>query len=337
MFEGAAPSAPSAVDVSLADGEHFLRVEIASVSVEPDGAGVGRVVKDAGDDPDQTHRAVIVARVRPRTEPGLVFVAGAGVGTVTKPGLLAPVGEPAINPTPRRMIAKAVAEAVAERENVPPGFVIEIGCEGGEEIAKRTFNPRLGVEGGISILGTTGIVEPKSMASFRASIEVYIRVAAAESPAEIVMTPGNLGQRFARETLDLDLRRIVQMSNFVGFSLDFLEGELERLGYRLPRLWIVGHPGKLAKIAAGHWDTHSRNSPAATEVVAGIAAEAGHFFDAEKYRTVEGMLADFPPGHELWGVVAARVREAVKGRVTRVDKVEVVLSSMAGETLNFRR
>src|SRR5205823_9649156 len=121
-------------------------------------------------------------------------------------------------PAPREMMRRAAREVLDEAglHDADAGFDLEIGCENGEEIARRTFNPRLGVVGGISILGTTGIVEPKSMASFKASIEVYVRVALGDRPGEIVVAPGNLGQKFARASLGLPLKHVVQMSNFIG-------------------------------------------------------------------------------------------------------------------------
>src|SRR5438132_4118755 len=237
---------PPEVDVLLPGGFHRLTVPIDRITVEKDGAVKAVVVKDAGDDPDQTHRARIFARVSRNESGRIVFQAGEGVGMVTQPGLQVAVGEPAINPVPRQMMIGAVHEILEECDaGTEAGFCLQIGCENGEQIARRTFNPRLGVQGGISILGTTGIVEPKSKAAFQASIEVYVRVALGDRPQEIVLTPGNLGQQFARSFLTIPVKRVVQMSNFIGFTLECVEQTLAENGYTLPKLWLIGHPGKL--------------------------------------------------------------------------------------------
>jgi len=162
--------------VTLPDQVHFISIPVKRV-VDLAESVQAEVIKDAGDDPDQTHRATLVARVSRNKAERIQFLRGSGVGLVTESGLQIPVGEPAINPVPREMMRQAVMEVLSETETEEAGFDLEIGCERGEEIAKRTFNPRLGIVGGISILGTTGIVEPKSMAAFKAAIEIYIDVA----------------------------------------------------------------------------------------------------------------------------------------------------------------
>ncbi|MBV9488362.1 MAG: cobalamin biosynthesis protein CbiD, partial [Verrucomicrobia bacterium] len=282
--------------VTFPDHDSYLAVPIASVHEESGGAVRADVIKDAGDDPDQTHRARLFARVRPNGAGRIVFRRGEGVGLVTQPGLAIPAGEPAINPIPRQMMLEAVHETLAECDwTGPAGFDLEIGCENGEEIARRTFNPRLGIQGGISILGTTGIVEPKSMAAFKASIEIYVRVALGDNPPEIVLAPGNLGQRFARRTLDLPIKRVVQMSNFFGFALDCVQRTLLENRYELPRLWVIGHPGKLAKALDGVWDTHSSRSESAVGAVARVAEAFGDFSrdlvsSMRQARTVESII-----------------------------------------------
>ncbi len=269
------------------------------------------------------------------------FLAAEGVGTVTMPGIQIPVGGAAINPTPRKMILDAILEhhGADIPDELPHGYEIAIGCERGEEIAKRTFNPRLGIVGGISILGTTGIVEPKSMASFKASIEVYLRVAIADDPHEIVLAPGNLGQKFAREHLSLPSHRIVQMSNFIGFSLDFLERELASNQARLPILWVIGHPGKLAKLLANSWDTHSSGNVSAIDTI--------HVWAKEKFcddilpptapLTVEGLIASLsenPLAKNFWTDIASDIRDSITRKLSRADSLRVVLFSMDGTRLN---
>jgi cobalt-precorrin-5B (C1)-methyltransferase len=332
---------PSEVDILLPGGTHCLTVPIEQIAIEKDGAVRAVVIKDAGDDPDQTHRARIFARVARNRTGRIVFLAGEGVGVVTQPGLRVAVGEPAINPVPRQMMIEAVHEILGEGDaEEEPGFDLEIGCENGEQIARRTFNPRLGIQGGISILGTTGIVEPKSKAAFTASIEVYVRVALGDRPQQIVLAPGNLGQQFARSFLDVPVKRVVQMSNFIGFTLECVQRALAENRYILPKLWLVGHPGKLAKVLDDVWDTHSSNSRSAVEAVLRVADEFG--IDNElrdsigSSRTVEGIIELLR--HELssrpfWRLVERKIESKVGTPLDRVDQICVRLFQMDGKAL----
>jgi cobalt-precorrin-5B (C1)-methyltransferase len=332
---------PCEVDVFLPDGLHRLTVSIDRIAVEGDGLVKAFVIKDAGDDPDQTHRARIFARVTRNASGRITFQAGEGVGVVTQPGLRVAVGEPAINPVPRQMMMDAVNEFIEEGDaGVGAGFCLQIGCENGEEIARRTFNPRLGVEGGISILGTTGIVEPKSKAAFQASIEVYVRVALGDRPQEIVLTPGNLGQQFARSFLTISVKRVVQMSNFIGFTLECVERALTENSDTLPKLWLVGHPGKLAKVLEDIWDTHSSRSASAVKAVLRIADEfgiTGKLRDSiEHSRSVESvieLLRDEPFSRQFWGLVECKIGGHVAAKLPHVEQVCVRLFQMDGKTL----
>jgi cobalt-precorrin-5B (C1)-methyltransferase len=332
---------PSEVDVFLPDGLHRLTVPIDRIAAEEGGAVKAVVIKDAGDDPDQTHRARIFARVTRNASGRITFQAGEGVGVVTQPGLRVAVGEPAINPVPRQMMFDAVHEFIEEGDTgMETGFCLQIGCENGEEIARRTFNPRLGVQGGISILGTTGIVEPKSKAAFQASIEVYVRVALGDRPQEIVLTPGNLGQQFARSFLTLPVKRVVQMSNFVGFTLECVERVLAENDYTLRKLWLVGHPGKLAKVLEDVWDTHSSRSASAIKAVLRIADEFGITgrlrASIECSRSVESvieLLRDEPFSRRFWGLVESKIGGHIAAKLAHVEQVCVRLFQMDGKTL----
>lgn len=332
---------PSEVDVSLPGGLHCLTVPVAEITVEQDGSARAVVIKDAGDDPDQTHRARIFAKVTRNRDGRIVFEAGEGVGVVTQPGLRVPVGEPAINPVPRQMMIDAVLEILGEGDmQTDAGFVLQIGCEDGEQIARRTFNPRLGIEGGISILGTTGIVEPKSKAAFQASIEVYVRVALGDKPQEIVLTPGNLGQRFARSFLTIPVKRVVQMSNFIGFTFECVQRTLVENGCILPKLWLVGHPGKLAKILEDVWDTHSSRSRSAVEAVLKVADEfgiKGALRDSiGSSGTVEGVIELLRGEHFsrlFWALVESRIAAKAASKLSSVDQTCVRLFGMDGKVL----
>jgi cobalt-precorrin-5B (C1)-methyltransferase len=332
---------PQKVNVTLPDCSHYLTVPIDRISKESDGSVRADTIKDAGDDPDQTHRARLFARVRRNESGQIVFRRGDGVGVVTQAGLQLDVGEPAINPVPRKMMIMAVKEVLDEGDShAGPGFDLEIGCENGEQIAKRTFNPRLGILGGISILGTTGIVEPKSIAAFTASIEVYVRVALGDKPSEVVLAPGNLGQRFASSYLQLPLRRVVQMANFVGFTLECVERTLEERGHRLPKLWVIGHPGKLAKILDDVWDTHSRHGSSAARAVSCVADCYGLSSELRtamaQSTTVEGqieLLRRESMAQRFWSQVEQRIATRVSNRLKHVDVVAVRLFQMDGTPL----
>jgi cobalt-precorrin-5B (C1)-methyltransferase len=328
----------SEVRVSMPDSRYFLVVPIRELRRLDDGAVRAAVVKDAGDDPDCTDRAVIFVVVRINNHGELRFIAGSGVGTVTEPGIRVPVGEPAINPVPRQMMRWAAEEVLAGGPN--PGFDVEIGCEDGAMIARKTFNPRLGILGGISILGTTGVVEPMSLAAYMASIEVYIRVALGGAADSVAYAPGKIGTAYARSTLHLPPKRVVQVSNFIGFALDCTNLVLVEEGRQLPLLWLVGHPGKLAKTLNDIWDTHSGKSSMAMGAVARVAADCG-FAAAEvaalaEANTVEAVIAKLHEdqrARELWCAVEGRIAAAVHARLKRVARVEVRLFGLQGVAL----
>jgi cobalt-precorrin-5B (C1)-methyltransferase len=221
-----------------------------------------------------------------------------------------------------------------------PGFDLEIGCEDGAVIARKTFNPRLGIIGGISILGTTGVVEPMSLAAYMASIEVYIRVALGGDSESAAYAPGKIGTTFARQSLQLPQKRVVQISNFIGFALDCTNLVLAEEGRQLPVLWMVGHPGKLAKTLDDIWDTHSGKSPMAMTAVARVAADCG--FSEEEVRGLRGgntveaaveSLRDHPRGRELWSTVEKRISSAVHARLKKVERVETRLFGLHGVAL----
>ena len=322
--------------VNLLDGVHFIIIPIMSIIEEYPGRVRATVEKDAGDDPDVTHRAKIFAIARANNQAKIRFIAGTGVGTITEPGFAFPPGEPAINPVPRQMMIAAVHEILNEVEHSGDlGFDLEIGCENGAEISKKTYNARLGIVDGISILGTTGIVEPKSLSSYLASIELYIRIAIADRPREIVFTPGNIGQRFASRNLGFPLKRIVQMSNFVGFSIDSLNQTLVEYDFALPRLWLVGHPGKLAKLLDRVWDTHSKTSRTALYA---ICRAAQHFGMApllvDKCRQSTSMeqvirlLEKETTPMLFWQEVENQIAEIVLEKTKRTQEVQVRLIAM---------
>jgi cobalt-precorrin-5B (C1)-methyltransferase len=226
------------------------------------------VVKDGGDDPDVTHGAEIRALVRRRGESGLLLAAGVGVGTVTRPGLGLDVGGPAINPVPRRMIAEHL-EGVAGDAIGADGLLVEISVPDGEARARKTLNGRLGIVGGISILGTTGIVVPYSTAAWRASVEQAIDVAAANGQRHVVLSTGGRSEQFAQRLIDLPEVAFVEMGEFTGRAL---ERCVER---GVEAATLAGMIGKMSKIALGHFMTHVAGNQVDLEFLAEVAHECG--------------------------------------------------------------
>ena len=244
-----------------------LELEVTDISMEPDRVSCA-VVKDGGDDPDITTGAHITATIVRAARPGVEILGGPGVGRVTKPGLDQPVGAAAINSVPRRMIRENVEE-ICRLLDEPGGLTVTISVPGGGELAKKTFNPRLGIEGGISILGTTGMVEPMSDQALIDTIRVELRQRRATGAEYALLTPGNYGADFLRDTLGVDPVKAVQVSNFIGDSLDLCR----ELGFR--GALLVGHVGKLVKLACGMLNTHSRNGDCRMPLLTAQAAACG--------------------------------------------------------------
>ena len=226
------------------------------------------VRKDGGDDPDVTTGALIFAEVRLSDDEGIRLDGGEGVGRVTRPGLDQPVGEAAINSVPRAMIRQGVSE-VAEAYGYDGGFDVIISVPGGREIAARTFNPRLGIEGGISIIGTSGVVEPMSEQAILDTIRVELQQHKVEKCKVAFTSPGNYGLEFMKENYDMDLDRSVKCSNYIGLTVDMIK----ELGFE--GMLLAGHAGKLVKVAGGIMNTHSREADCRMEIIAAAAAKEG--------------------------------------------------------------
>lgn len=234
-----------------------------------DGEAMAGVVKDAGDDPDVTHGALVRATVRPLPAgAGVVFRAGPGVGTVTKPGLPLDVGEPAINPVPRQLMRDHV-EAVAKRHDGRGDVEITISVDNGEEIARSTWNPRLGILGGLSILGTTGIVVPYSCSAWIDSIRRGVDVARAAGRTHVAGCTGSTSEQTAVAEYGLPEDALLDMGDFAGAVLKYVRR------HPVDRLTICGGFAKLSKLAAGHLDLHSARSQVDRGFLAGLARNAG--------------------------------------------------------------
>ncbi|OLF56330.1 cobalt-precorrin-5B (C(1))-methyltransferase [Pseudomonas chlororaphis] len=255
-----------AVEIVLPKGKQ-VRMRLEFCRLTGDGAEAG-TIKDAGDDPDVTHGALLYSQVRLSPVGGIRFVAGKGVGTVTRPGLVLGVGEPAINPVPRRMISEHLA-ALAQEKGYPGGFEVTVNVEDGEALALKTMNPRLGILGGLSILGTSGIVRPFSCSAYIASIHQGIDVATTNGYQHIAACTGNASEDTMRRVYDLPEIALIEMGDFVGAVLKHLR--------KVPveKLSLCGGFGKISKLAAGHMDLHSRHSSIDLPQLAEWAAAVG--------------------------------------------------------------
>ena len=267
-----ATAAAKAAATMLLTGEHVDSVRIdtpkgITLNLEPLQVELAEnyvscaIRKDSGDDPDDTNGILVFAKVERAVEPGVHIEGGVGVGRVTKPGLACAVGGPAINPTPRRMITSEVG-SVMEQTGYTDGLMVTISIPEGVEIAKKTFNPRLGIIGGLSVLGTSGIVEPMSEKALIETMYVEMRAQKARGNKDLLVFFGNYGEDFTRDVMQLDLEGAVTCSNFVGELLDYAV----YLGFET--LLLIGHSGKLVKLAQGVMNTHSKYADCRTELFA---------------------------------------------------------------------
>lgn len=243
-----------------------LALDVLHAEIHADRASCA-VRKDSGDDPDATNGILVFAAVS-RIPAGIEIDGGEGIGRVTKAGLDQPVGAAAINSVPRGMIRQAALQA-AKEVGYDGGLRVIISAPEGEKLAARTFNPRMGIVGGISILGTSGIVEPMSDAALADTVRAEVAMLAVQNKRELLITLGNYGEAFARDTLGLSFHSHVKCSNFVG---DAIAAAIER-GFG--KILLVGHIGKLVKLGIGMLNTHSGNGDGRLETLMACALEAG--------------------------------------------------------------
>ncbi|PZF99564.1 cobalt-precorrin-5B (C(1))-methyltransferase [Micromonospora deserti] len=319
------------VEIGLPAGRR-VRFPVARCELEPAVRAEAVVVKDAGDDPDVTHGAELTATVRWRDSPGLRLHGGPGVGTVTKPGLGLAVGGPAINETPRRMIIEAVGEVV---DLTRIGVRVVISVPRGEIMARKTTNRRLGILGGISILGTTGIVRPFSTASWRASVVQAVQVMAAQGERTVVLCTGGRTERAARALLpELPEVCFVEVGDFTGAAVTAAVAD------GLTGVVFVGMAGKLAKLAAGVLMTHYTRSAVDLSLLGAVTAEAG---GSPELVAAVGEANTGRHAYELWedaGLLGAagdllcgRVRQVLLRFAGHRVAVDVAMVDFAGSRL----
>ena len=291
------------------------------------------IEKDGGDDIDATHTMDIFARAEliSRDDEEIIVTSGVGIGIVTKKGLSVEVGKPAINPVPMKMIRSEVSKVLGENNkllNKDKSLKITIFAPKGEEIAKKTFNPRLGIVGGISILGTTGIVEPMSEEGWKKSLSIELEMKKAQGMDKIILVPGNHGEEFIRDYLKIDMSNCVRMSNFVGYMLN----EAKRLGFK--KILMAGHIGKFIKISAGIFNTHSKVCDARSEImIANLAlmgADLDFLKEINECVTAEGAVGIIDKSNytEIYNILCNKCKERAEEYLNEDIQVEVYMFRM---------
>lgn len=312
---------PEQVCITVPKGRQYIP------NIIPHGDGSCGVIKDSGDDPDITNGMEIISKVELLDgDGGICFAAGEGVGIITEEGLKIPKGEAAINPVPRQMIEDAVRSVFGGR-----GAVVTVSIPGGREIAKKTFNPRLGIINGLSVLGTSGVVRPMSEEALKESLYAELKMRVIQGAETIVFTFGNQGEEALRKICP-DLP-IVQVSNYIGFMLD------SALELGVKKLIIGGHPGKLAKIAAGVMQTHSQYADGRREAIITQLALMGAGVELlEKIQncvTTDAIMVLVKEAglDSVWSRVAKAAHRYCSARVRREIKMDVIVTDTPGNEI----
>lgn len=304
-----------------------LTLSVRNIEISDDYA-ICSIEKDGGDDIDATHKMNIFAKaelIDNLDDEEILVTGGKGIGLVTKKGLSVEVGKHAINPIPMKMIKGEVKKIIREKEDFienNKSIKITIFAPEGEEIAKKTFNPRLGIVGGISILGTTGIVEPMSEEGWKKSLSIELEMKRAQGLDKIILVPGNHGEEFIREHLKIDMHNCVRMSNFVGYMLN----EAKRLGFK--KILMAGHIGKFIKISAGIFQTHSKVCDARNEIMIANLALLGADLDflnkINECVTTEGAveIIDDSKYKDIYNILCDKCRNRVEQYLNE-DDIEV--------------
>ena len=312
-----------------------LTLDVQNISLNNDYVECS-IKKDGGDDIDATHTMDIYAKaeiIDRENGEDIIVCGGYGIGVVTKKGLSVEVGKAAINPTPMKMInyeiRKVIGEDISATLEEGKSLKITISAPKGEEIAKKTFNPRLGIIGGISIIGTTGIVEPMSDEGWKKSLSIELKMKKEQGLDKIILVPGNHGEQFNREKLNLDMKYVVRTSNFIGYMLK----EAQRMGYK--KILMAGHIGKFIKLSAGIFNTHSKVADARSEIlISNLALMKAPYDLLEKINeclTAEEAVEVINENNytEFYDKVSNKCRYKVKQYLGDDDtEVEVIMFSM---------
>ena len=312
-----------------------LTLDVQNISLNNDYVECS-IKKDGGDDIDATHTMDIYAKaeiIDIENGEDIIVCGGYGIGVVTKKGLSVEVGKAAINPTPMKMINYEIRKVIGEDISATLGegksLKITISAPKGEEIAKKTFNPRLGIIGGISIIGTTGIVEPMSDEGWKKSLSIELKMKKEQGLDKIILVPGNHGEQFIREKLNLDMKYVVRTSNFIGYMLK----EAQRMGYK--KILMAGHIGKFIKLSAGIFNTHSKVADARSEIlISNLALMKAPYDLLEKINeclTAEEAVEVINENNytEFYDKVSNKCRYKVKQYLGDDDtEVEVIMFSM---------
>ncbi|BEU88031.1 cobalt-precorrin-5B (C(1))-methyltransferase CbiD [Selenomonas sp. TAMA-11512] len=319
------------IEVRALDGTR-LSIPIQSLQLTEKGV-IAEVIKDAGDDPDITNGVSVFTEVVLREDgEGIRYFAGEGIGYVTKPGLSVAVGEPSINPGPRELIANMVKEVLGEKADVD----VTISIPAGVELSKKTLNPTLGIVGGISVIGTTGVLRPMSEEGFKNSLVLQIDMAKAAGYKSLIFVPGKIGERVA-VSFGLPEEALVQTSNFIGFML---EAAADR---DIESVLLLGHIGKLAKVAAGSFYTHNRMADGRLEAIAAYAAAEG--LPAAEVKkilaaaTTEEALPVIEAQHltYVYDILSERASERAKRYLFGTMRVGTLMTTLQGTVLGADR
>lgn len=289
------------------------------------------VIKDGGDDPDVTTGYKIYASVALKDTPGIEIEGGEGVGRITKPGMDQPIGNAAINSVPRKMITENLNETLKDFRLTDKGASVIISVPGGEELAQKTFNPKLGITGGISILGTTGIVEPMSDAAITSTIRVEAKIRRAEGKEILMAAPGNYGLSFLKEVYGIDEKNVVMSSNFVFDTVQIAANE----GFS--KMLFAGHIGKLIKVAGGIKNTHSKYGDHRMEILSNLAKAS---LDSDTYLQIKDrieacvmtdeavkIINGTGQGEKVFKKIAANIKTNMEGWSLGKLRVEVIVFS----------
>lgn len=320
------------VEVNIPAGK-LLKIKIKSLEKYGDYAECA-VIKESGDDPDVTNGIEIKASVYKGYD-SLIIDGGTGIGRVTKPGLKVPVGQAAINPVPRKMIADEM-EKICLDYGYDKSFKVIISAKEGIEAAKKTFNEKLGIIGGISILGTTGIVEPMSEKALIDTIYLEIDSQMEQGRQNILLTPGNYGRNAALEKFGIDIEKGIKISNYIGDTLDYIS-------YKQPkRVLIIGHAGKLSKVAGGIMNTHSSYADCRHEIFAAYAGLCGadkdiikEIFDAVSTDEIDYILIKYNLHEKVWDIIINKIMENINRRLQNKTACEVIVFTNKENTWKY--